>query len=321
MAMDVFFLPVRSEGIDRAGWRRACPRPMVADIGPDPALLHALAQPLVALRPVQHPDRGIIGMQQVAGHDIRLDPLDQRLKHLHGAAAPVDQGAVGDIGPHPRKYFVLAIEGKMIVELGDEDVGQKARTRHAARDGPTGRRHLHHAFAAAAGFLGAGNLDDLQLRRDQIQHLADILTHHPQVAAAIGAAAAGVELLPLARHAVRDPGATAGWAIGDFAGDSRFQRALVLVVIHERRLALSRGDQQILQRQFQLLDLAFDLFRGLAKDMLLQLGDAQPQGLDQRIMGAQRGRDLRVLRLQGGDQRLQKRRIIRKSLGRIRHAP
>ncbi|KRW97700.1 hypothetical protein AQY21_02170 [Paracoccus sp. MKU1] len=38
-------------------------------------------------------------------------------------------------------------------------------------------------------------------------------------------------------------------------------------------------------------------------------------------MSAQRGRDLRVLRLQRQDQRLQTRRIIGKDLGRIRHAP
>ena len=51
----------------------------------------------------------------------------------------------------------------MIVEFGDEDMGQKARTGHAARDRPTGRWNLHHAFAAAAGLLRPGDLDDLEL--------------------------------------------------------------------------------------------------------------------------------------------------------------
>lgn len=95
----------------------------------------------------------------------------------------------------------------------------------------------------------------------------------------------------------------------------------MLIVMHGSGCDFGSHDQQVFQRQFQLLDLALDLLRGLAEDLLLQLGDAQPQGLDQRIMGAQRGRDLRVFRLQGGDQRLQKRWIIRKSLGHIRHAP
>ena len=48
--------------------------------------------------------------------------------------------------------------------------------------------------------------------------------------------------------------------------------------------------------------------------------DAQPQGLDQLVVGAQCGRDLRVFRLQCRDQRLQKRRIIGKDLGHGRHA-
>lgn len=274
MAMDVFFLPVRGKGIDRAGRRCACPGALIPDIGPDPPLLNALAQPLVALRPVQHPDRRVIGMQQVAGHDVRLDPVDQRRQHLHGAAAPVDQGAVGDIGPHARKDFVLAIEGKVIVEFGDKDVGQKARTGHAARDRPTGGGHLHHALAAAAGFLQPGDLHDLQPRRDQIKHLADILAHHAQVTTAIRAAATRIKLPPFAWRAVRDPGTAARSTIDDLAGGSRFQGIIVLTVIHDRSPALCRGDQQILQRQFQLLNLAFDFFRRLAEDLLLQLRDA-----------------------------------------------
>src|SRR5690554_7975002 len=69
MAMDVFFLPIRREGIDRAGWRGACPRPLVADIGPDPAFLDALSQAPVAQRFVQNADRGVVGMEQITGHD------------------------------------------------------------------------------------------------------------------------------------------------------------------------------------------------------------------------------------------------------------
>src|SRR6056297_262154 len=66
---DVLFLPVRSEAVDGA-WRcRPRPWPLVADISPDPALLHALAEAPVAQGPVQHPDRCVVGVQQVAGHD------------------------------------------------------------------------------------------------------------------------------------------------------------------------------------------------------------------------------------------------------------
>ena len=93
--------------------------------------------------------------------------------------------------------------------------------------------------------------------------------------------------MPLTRHAVRDPGAAAGRASGGVIAD--INCGLILIVIHGSGCDFGRGNQQVFQRQFQLLDLALDLLRGLAEDLLLQLGDAQPQGLDQRIMGAQRG--------------------------------
>ncbi len=60
MTMDVFFLPIRREGIDRAGRRGTRPRPLIPDIGPDPALSHALSQPLIAQGFVQDADRGVI---------------------------------------------------------------------------------------------------------------------------------------------------------------------------------------------------------------------------------------------------------------------
>jgi len=97
-------------------------------------------------------------MEQVAGHDIRFNPFDPRLQHLHRPTAPIDQRAVRDIGTHPGEDLVLAIKRKVIVGPGDKNVGQKACTRHAARDRPAGGGHLHHAFAAAAGFLEPGDL-------------------------------------------------------------------------------------------------------------------------------------------------------------------
>ena len=58
-----------------------------------------------------------------------------------------------------------------------------------------------------------------------------------------------------------------------------------------------------------------------ACDLLLQCANPQPQCLDQLIMGTQGCQNLGLLCLQLGDQRLQKRRIVRKDLGCMRHAP
>src|SRR3546814_2903430 len=69
-----------------------CSSDLITDITPDPALLHSFAEPLGASRVVQHPDRCIIGMDNVAGQDRGLDALDQWLQGSHGPAAPVSQG-------------------------------------------------------------------------------------------------------------------------------------------------------------------------------------------------------------------------------------
>jgi len=36
-------------------------------------------KPLVAHTAIQHADRRVVRVQQIAGHDVSLDPLDERL--------------------------------------------------------------------------------------------------------------------------------------------------------------------------------------------------------------------------------------------------
>jgi hypothetical protein len=161
---------------------------LVAHIGPDPALFDTLAKPLVAHAAIQHPDGCVVRMQQVAGHDVRLDPCDQRLQRLHGPSAPANQRAFGDIRSHASEDFVLAIQRQMVVKLRDQNMGQQVWPRHTARDRAAGGRFLHHPLTTAAGFLDAGDLDHLHLSGDHVQQFADILTHHTQIAATVGAA-------------------------------------------------------------------------------------------------------------------------------------
>lgn len=56
MAEDMVFLSVRGELIDCAGRGLACPRALIADVSPDPALPDTLAEPLVALAAIDDPD-------------------------------------------------------------------------------------------------------------------------------------------------------------------------------------------------------------------------------------------------------------------------
>lgn len=74
---------------------------------------------------------------------------------------------------------------------------------------------------------------------------------------------------------------------------------------------------KILQRQFQLFDLAFDLFRAGTKLLFLQLGNPDAQRLNHKIMRAQCGRHLLIFRLQLGNHRLQNGGIIGKRNGII----
>ena len=116
MAMAVFFLPIRRAAIDRTGRRCPCPRSRLERCN-TPIGVSSLARQAICKANLP---RG--GMQEITGPDIRLDPLDQRGPPLHGAAAPVNQGAVRDIRPHPGEDLVLAIQRKVAIEFGDEDV-------------------------------------------------------------------------------------------------------------------------------------------------------------------------------------------------------
>src|SRR5690606_5610047 len=169
MMVDVLFLPVGSEVINRTRRCAACPWTLIADIRPNPALLHTFAQSLVAQRPIQHPDRRIVSVEDIALHDLDLNTLNQWPKRLHGTTAPVHQCAVRYIDTHPREDLVEAIERQMIVELRDQNIGHKARTSHATRYRAAGRRNLHHLLATTARLLWPGDLDNLHRRCDHIE--------------------------------------------------------------------------------------------------------------------------------------------------------
>ena len=258
-------------------------------------------------------------MEQIAGHDLGLDLFDQRHQGFHRPAAPVHERRVGDIGAHPGKDLVLPVERHMIVELRDQDIGEQVRSRHAPRDRSAGCRGLDDLLTASAGLLDARDLDDLQLRGDHVDQFADILTDHPQIAAAIGAILARVIFATFARRVLRDFRAA---AVG-FLGFSRLRslsfRVGLLLGSGRRVIRLGQSQLQVFQRQFQLLDLAFDLFRTGSELLLLQFGNPNAQRLNQQIMRAQAGRHLLIFCLQRSNDRLQGGRIIGQWRGRSGH--
>ena len=221
-------------------------------------------------------------MQQVAGHDVGLDPCDQRLQGLHGPPAPADQRAFGDIRAHAGEDLVLAIEGKVIVELRDQHMRQQVRSCHTARDRTAGCGLLHHLLTAATGFLDAGDLDHLHLRHDHVEQFADILAHHAQITATVGTACARIKLPPFTQGRIRHT-----WAATQNRRRRLISRWFVLPFVDGCLVFLSHRNQQVFQRQFQLFDFTLDLFRGFAEGQFLQFGDPQTQRLNQLIMDAQ----------------------------------
>ena len=218
----VFTLAIGREVIGHA--RGCCPRPgaLVADVGPYPTLLDALAKLPLCLAAVEHADWGVIrcpamvclqtmrgGMQQVTGHHIGPQEFDQRRQGLHGTAAPAVQEAVRNIGAHPGEDLGQAVEGKVIVVFGNHDEGQEARSgeaarnrvarNRAARNRAARRRALDHPFAAAAGLLQPRHLDHLHPGSDHVEDLAYVLTHQTQGTAAVQTRVARIHLAPLTR--------------------------------------------------------------------------------------------------------------------------
>lgn len=107
--MNVLFFPVRRKIVGCTRWGGSSPGTLIANIRPDPALLHAFAQSFVSQRAIQHTDRGIVSMKEVAAHDRRFDPLDERLEHSHGTTTPIDHRAVWNVGSHSSEDLVQTV--------------------------------------------------------------------------------------------------------------------------------------------------------------------------------------------------------------------
>ena len=123
-----------------------------------------------------------------------------------------------------------------------------------ARRTARGCGQLGDLLAAAAGFLQARRLDQLEPGRDQFEDLADVLTNKTQGAAAVRAIFAGVQHDAFTRRAFRDQGLAAAWRVG--GGGLFFSTQFGVVIGCNPADRCRPGNLQILQRQFKLFDLA-----------------------------------------------------------------
>jgi hypothetical protein len=99
------------------------------------------------------------------------------IKSLSGrsVAIPAPQPSIKvlarNVRAKTREDLALPIERQVIVELGDEDMGDQTGAEHAAIDRTRRRGRLHDFLAAPAGFPETHGLDYLQFSGDVVEHL------------------------------------------------------------------------------------------------------------------------------------------------------
>ncbi len=165
------------------------------------------------------------------------------------------------------------------------------------------------------------DLHDLQLRRDEVEDLGDVLADQAQYAAAIGAALTGIEHDGLARRVIGDAGLAAPSRRDAVGRGGPVGRRLLGFrgVRFGRRIDGGAGGLEAFEREFQLFDLALDLLRARAEALLLEPGDGEPECLHQRLVGAVGSRHPGILRPQAQHHRLQSRGVFGEGAGLVRH--
>ncbi|TDW59229.1 hypothetical protein EDF57_11411 [Novosphingobium sp. PhB55] len=174
----------------------------------------------------------------------------------------------------------------MIGELGNDNVGEQARTSAATRHGERRRWCLTDRIAAVAGKLGSNVTDDAEAAGDIFQHFDHVLAELAH-RAPTGGTAVGI------RRCVHNLIATkmvGQWCTARLARGSLGRRIFGRMPL-DHTLGMGMLGLEILQRQFELIGLERKSLRGPAKlhapeagQLDLELLDLQRRQLD-RVLG------------------------------------
>ncbi len=214
-------------------------------------------------------------MDFLSGEDMRANGGHDRVQQPGGLSDPVAQCRAIEFQTLPGVDVALPIERQVIAVFRDQQMRQHGGRGPAARrrHGRSGR--LGNCIARTAGKFRPNVPDHLEVPGHIIEHLGHVLPELLHAAATGGTDARIVtgglmhDLLPgqvigerfafrFCPHRARDCG-FAGFGAGDILG---------------------LAGLQLLQLQFQLLDLARDPLRGAAKLHPTQLGDLKAELLD-----------------------------------------
>ena len=286
MRLRVFAFSVCREVISDARRIAAAPWSIIADIDPYAAFLDAFRHRIGAFaREIEDFDRRIVDVQAVGAENLRLDQVAERPQRRDPGAASIDQGRARNIRAETREDFALPIQGQMIVELGDEDMGDQTGAEHAAIDWARRRGRLRDFLAAPAGFLETHGLHHLQFSGNVVEYLGDVFAKEAQRFAALGAMIARIEHDAFARSRRVDTGLAASARLGFLDGPRLGFVAPIRIV---GRTGRRHRHFEIFERQLQLLDLALDFFRTRTKLLPLEFRDPDLEGLNQGLVGANR---------------------------------
>ncbi len=170
----------------------------------------------------------------------------------------------------------LAVQRQVIAILADQDMREQAGAGSATLDRQDRRRCLMNRLAAPARDFRADMLDDLEVARNVFQHLALVLAHRSDFAAALRAGGRRGVQDGLARQMVRQrPARRLAFAVGQPR-----RRVLLGLAGSGRRRNGGLAGLQLLDRQLELGNLAIQLLRGSAELHPAQLRQLHLQLLD-----------------------------------------
>lgn len=137
----MFGAPIRREREPYGRLGRPAMRAIVDGMDPEPRRLR------LAAAGIEHRHRRVVGVELCRGQNRFPDARHDRIEQGFALARPDRCRCLR------RHDLGLAIQGKMVVELRDENVRDHAEARFAARDGLLQSRRLHDPLAGAAGEL------------------------------------------------------------------------------------------------------------------------------------------------------------------------
>lgn len=201
-------LSIRRVEIGDAGQIHPAPGSIVVGVGPELAGLGSTAPG------IQHWRRGLFG-EQLRG---ALQRIEQSLMHgaqqEGGLSHPIREGRAIRGHALARIDLRLAVERQMVGVFGDQYLGDRCLSRHAAFDQTGRRRRLQHdLLATAASVLRPARDQQLELCGNDVEALGLILADAAQRSGAAGADRALDVDHPLDARQMRRQGATVGPAL------------------------------------------------------------------------------------------------------------